>query len=258
MRGKGSSRANLSCGMALATAECVMFNRMAHRQGAVKMMARKWMFEGVVWSLFAVLSISAARAAEPAVAGTVIHLEGVAFVNHLETSGNLSPGAQIRVGDHVVTGHNARVGLRMIDGAVLSLGADTEFAVNDYRYQEQAGQGTARLELLKGVFRAVTGAIGKLKERDFKVKTSVGTIGIRGTDFWGGFYFSQALDVALLGGKGIYIENAAGVVEVTEAGEGVTVHSDNVLPLPPKRWGEQKLNAAKQSITWDETGTETK
>ena len=219
------------------------------------MTSRNRVWNWVVWGLFAALSVSTARAAEPSMAGTVIHIEGAAFSSHRESSDNLSLGTRIFVGDHIVTGRNARVGLRMVDGAVLSLGADTEFAVNAYRYQEQAEQGTARLELIKGVFRAVTGAIGKLKERDFKVQTSMGTIGIRGTDFWGGFYFSQALDVALLGGKGIYIENAAGRVEVTEPGEGTTVGSANELPLPPKRWGDKKLDAAKQSIKWDETDT---
>ncbi|MDD2915538.1 MAG: FecR family protein [Gallionella sp.] len=224
------------------------------------MVSRKRLMGWLVWNLCAVLFAQSAfasgmdRATKPSVAGTVIHVQGAAFANHNESSDNLSLGAQILVGDHVVTGRNARVGLRMIDGAVLSLGADTEFAINDYRYQERAAQGTARLGLIKGVFRAVTGAIGKLKEHDFKVQTSVGTIGIRGTDFWGGFYFSQALDVALLGGKGIYIENAAGLVEITKSGEGSTVTSANELPLPPKRWGDQKLNAAKQSIQWDEAG----
>lgn len=220
----------------------------------------KWALHWMGWSLLAISSVPLALAAgmdgttEPSVAGTVIHLRGAAFASHRQTSANLSLGAKILTGDHIVTGSNARVGVRMLDGAVLSLGADTEFVINDYRYQEQEKQGTARLELLKGVFRAVTGAIGKLQERDFKVKTAVGTIGIRGTDFWGGFYFSQALDVALLGGEGIYIENAAGVIEVTEPGQGITVNSANELPLPPKRWGEKKLNAAKQSIAWDETG----
>lgn len=228
------------------------------------MISRKQVRDWLIWSLFAVLSMQVAlaagmdRTAEAPVAGTVIHVQGAAFANHRESSGNLALGTQMLVGDRIVTGHNARVGLRMIDGTVLSLGADTEFAVNDYRYQEQAGQGTARLELIKGVFRAVTGAIGKLKERDFRVQTSAGTIGIRGTDFWGGFYFSQALDVALLGGKGIYIENAAGRVEITQPGDGSTVNSANEPPQPPKRWGDKKLNAAKQSITWDETDTESK
>ena len=207
----------------------------------------------VLWVLLVALPIQSALADEPIVAGTVIHVQGAAFTNHRESSSNLSPGTPIWVGDHVVTGHNARVGLRMIDGTVFSLGADTEFAVNDYRYQEQTEKGTARLELIKGVFRAVTGAIGKLKERDFKVQTSVATIGIRGTDFWGGFYFSNALDVALLGGKGIYIENSAGRVEISQPGDGSTIQDANQLPLTPTHWGDKKLNAAKQSITWDET-----
>lgn len=200
--------------------------------------------------LLAMLPISA-MAGE--VAGTVVHIRGAAFANHEASSSNLSLGAQVLVGDHIVTGHNTVVGLKMTDGTILSLGADTEFAINEYLYQEQAKQGKARLELIKGVFRAVTGAIGKFKERDFKVQTSAGVIGIRGTDFWGGFYFSSALDVALLGGKGIYIENAAGRVEVTQVGDGSTVNNANEPPLPAKRWGDKKLNAAKQSVMWDET-----
>lgn len=205
----------------------------------------------LTWSFLATHSIPSAIAAEPSVAGTVIHVQGAAFSQHQNLSADLVQGTQILVGDHIVTGSGARVGLKMIDGAVISLGADTEFSVNDYSYHEQQAQGTARLELIKGVFRAVTGALGKLKERDFKVKTSVGTIGIRGTDFWGGFYFSRALDVALLGGKGIYIENSAGLVEISQPGDGITVHSSSELPLAPVHWEDRKLNSAKQSITWE-------
>jgi hypothetical protein len=181
----------------------------------------------------------------------VSHIQGAAFANRNASSLNLSNDATILVGDRIVTGHNARVVLRMIDGAVLTLGADTEFTIGTYRYSEKTQQGSAALELVKGVFRAVTGAIGKLKERDFKVKTVVGTIGIRGTDFWGGFYFSQALDVALLGGAGIYIENAAGRVEVTTIGDGTTINSINEVPSAPKHWGEQKMDAAQKSVTLD-------
>lgn len=200
---------------------------------------------------FAALLIPAARADEPAVAGTVIQIRGAVFANHRASSDNLSKDMQVLVGDRIVTGHNTRIALKMTDGAVLTLGADTEFAINDYRYSQQAQQGSASLELVKGAFRAVTGAIGKLKERDFRVKTAVGVIGIRGTDFWGGFYFSQALDVALLGDGGIYVENAAGRVEVTETGDGTTVQNADSAPSAPIHWGEKKLNAAKQSVSWE-------
>lgn len=203
----------------------------------------------ILIALLSTLFISVVRAAEPAVAGAVSHIQGAAFANRNASSNALSKDTPILVGDRIVTGHGARVVLRMIDGAVLTLGADTEFAIGDYRYSEKMQQGSAALELVKGVFRAVTGEIGKLKERDFKVKTVVGTIGIRGTDFWGGFYFSQALDVALLGGAGIYVENAAGRIEITTIGNGTTIHSANESPSASIHWGEKKLDAAKQSVT---------
>ena len=198
--------------------------------------------------LFIMTAPHMASAADAPVAGTVSHLQGAAFANHRVSSDNLYKGRPVLVGDHIVTGHNSRVLLKMVDGAMLTLGEDTEFVISAYHYSKKAKQGSATLELIRGVFRAVTGAIGKLKERDFKVRTSVATIGIRGTDFWGGFHFSNSLDVALLDGKGIYIENAAGRVEVTSIGDGTTINSDNETPSAPKRWGDKKLDAAKQTV----------
>ena len=206
----------------------------------------------ILLALLAAALAPTARAAEPVAAGTVAHIQGAAFANRDKSSANLNKGSSIQVGDHIVTGHESRVVLRMTDGAELTLGADTEFIISTYHYSAKAEQGSATLELVKGVFRAVTGAIGKLKEHDFKVKTEVGTIGIRGTDFWGGFYFSQALDVALLNGKGIYVENAAGRVEVSSIGDGTTIKSANDLPTTPMHWGEKKMDAAKQSVVWQE------
>ncbi|MBI5889369.1 MAG: FecR domain-containing protein [Nitrosomonadales bacterium] len=202
-------------------------------------------------ALLTLLFAPAASAAGQTIAGTVVQIRGAAFANHLSSSESLAKGTKVLIGDRIVTGRNARLALKMKDGAVLTLGADTEFAINEYRYSPRKKQGSASLELIKGAFRAVTGAIGKLKGRDFKVKTAAGVIGIRGTDFWGGFHFSEALDVALLGGAGIYIENAAGRIEITQPGDGTTVQNANTAPSAPVHWGDQKLNAAKQSVSWD-------
>lgn len=204
----------------------------------------------LLW-LACLAAAASARAEDAIMAGTVTQIRGAAFANHRTTSDNLSRGMTVSTGDRIVTGHDSRVELRMTDGAILTLGADTEFAIDEYRYSRQARQGSARLELIKGAFRAITGAIGKLEGRDFKVRTAAGTIGIRGTDFWGGFYFSQALDVALLGGGGIYVENAAGRVTLTEVGSGTTIQDADTVPSAPIRWGERKLNAARQSVSWE-------
>jgi hypothetical protein len=204
------------------------------------------MFRFLMTACLALALIQSAHAAEPA--GVVTHLQGSAVSSRPGSSENLSKGAAVLAGDRIVTGRHARLVLHMSDGAVVTLGEDTEFVIGRYHYSENEKTGSALLELVKGVFRATTGAIGKLPARDFKVKTAVATIGIRGTDFWGGFYFSQALDVALLGGAGIYVENAGGRVEVSNIGEGTTIGSADSAPSMPKRWGDQKLSAAKQSV----------
>ncbi|HEU0186886.1 MAG TPA: FecR family protein [Gallionellaceae bacterium] len=194
-------------------------------------------------------SFHVAHAQDAAVAGTVQQLQGAALVNRTDSSANLGKGSQLQVGDRIVTGRNARIVLRMIDGSTLTLGENTEFAINEYRYSARAKQGSAHFELIKGVFRAITGAIGKLPARDFTVSTTNATIGIRGTDFWGGFLFSNGLDVALLGGGGVYIENAAGRVEISRVGYGTTVMAAGQAPSAPIRWGDKKLAAAMQSVT---------
>jgi len=96
------------------------------------------------------------------------------------------------------------------------------------------------LRLITGAFRAITGSIGKLQKSKFEVETRVATIGIRGTDFWGGFTFGDALDVALLGGKGINIRNGSGRVDIDKVGLGTTVKSSTSVPTPQKStsWGQ--------------------
>ena len=143
----------------------------------------------------------------------------------------------------------------MIDGAILTLGANSSLSINRYQHSDRDNSGSARLELLKGVMRAVTGAIGKTKNRDFLVRTPVATIGVRGTDFWVGSIFSEALDVALISGKGVYIENNAGRVEITTSGYGTTVKGVNVAPTKSKLWGDKKYNAALESVSIDEHTT---
>lgn len=47
-----------------------------------------------------------------------------------------------------------------------------------------ASSQNAAFRLLRGGFRAVSGAIGKINKNEYKVSTSVATIGIRGTDYY--------------------------------------------------------------------------
>jgi hypothetical protein len=77
----------------------------------------------------------------------------------------------------------------------------------------------------------------------------VATIGVRGTDFWGGFGLSdQGLDVLMLEGRGVYVQSEVGIVELDKPGLGTTVMPAEA-PAPAKAWGDAKRARALATIT---------
>jgi len=184
-----------------------------------------------------------AQSQEPV--GEISIVRGGAFVEREGSSHNLRAGDAVNERDRIVTGRGARLVLELRDGTVVSLGERTEFSVRSYGRRDDDGGRV--LELLRGAFRAVTGTLNQRGGSALEVRTPVADIGVRGTDFWGGFHFSDALDVALLGGGPITIENAAGRVEIATPGSGTTVTAADVAPSTPKPWGEGKLRAAAEA-----------
>lgn len=188
-----------------------------------------------------------ARAQEPSVAGRITLFKGGAIATHQGASRNLVQGAAVYVGDKILTGSRTRIKLRMIDDAEITLGDDSVLVISAYRFDAGARQGEGTLGVLKGFFRAVTGALGTLQNRPFTVQTPVATIGIRGTDFWGEQHVDQ-LRVALIGGEAIIISNDAGSVEITQAGYGTQVTSPHRPPQKPFKWSEEALKRAVGTI----------
>lgn len=178
-------------------------------------------------------------------AGEVTRLQGGAFAINGEQSRNLTKGMPIEEGDRILTGRGARVGLQMIDGAQITLGDLTDFKVERYQYVTDKS-GDAALGLARGVFRAITGALGKLPNRPFRVTTPLATIGIRGTDFWGE-QSAQRFEIALLAAGGVFIENRYGRVAIDNVGDGVTVLPGKA-PSAPRPWSDAKLAKAKQTV----------
>ncbi|MEH6813766.1 MAG: FecR family protein [Motiliproteus sp.] len=92
--------------------------------------------------------------------------------------------SQLFSGDSIKTSKNGRVQIRFTDGSLLSLKSDTEFAIDSYKFNKaNPNDGKAVYKLIKGGMRTVTGLIGREEKDDYEVKTSVATIGIRGTHY---------------------------------------------------------------------------
>lgn len=115
-------------------------------------------------------------------AGEVVSANGSTMrLRPQQLNSPVRPGSAIHAGDRFRTGPDARLELRMRDGAVLSIGPDSDFQVDEYRFG--AGAQRAFYSLARGLVRTVSGAIGKIRHEDFRLQTPTAVMGIRGTDF---------------------------------------------------------------------------
>jgi hypothetical protein len=195
----------------------------------------------------AVLSVSTLTYGQDKI-GQVLITNKKVEAERQETTVPLKRRSEIIGQDLVKTGEGARAQFKLDDGTVFTLGESTELLVDTYLYQAKEGD-TAVFTLTKGVFRAVTGGITKNNDPKFTVITPMGSIGIRGTDFWGGYLDEDNVDIVLLEGEHeIVIENQYGKSVITNVGEGVTIKPGQP-PTQPKKWGEAKLSRAVKTIT---------
>lgn len=165
--------------------------------------------------VLASVSLSAPARAGTAPAGQVIVASG--------TVEALAPGGEARAlrrrspfysGETIRTAAASEVQLRFADGALLSLRADSEFRVDDYRYENDGGAGDRSVStLIKGGLRTITGVIGKQDPQAYQVKTPVATIGVRGTHYEAVLESPGSLVLAAWQG-GIRVQNEAGTMDL--------------------------------------------
>ena len=84
--------------------------------------------------------------------------------------------------DQITTGAQSKAQFNMADGGLITLKENSKILITDYQYDGNSEKGSATLELVNGGLRSISGLI-KEKGGDYKVKTPVGSIGIRGTHF---------------------------------------------------------------------------
>ena len=194
-----------------------------------------------------------------AAAGTAIFVYGSAtVVNASGAKAALNKGDAVDSGDTVITAANGRVQLQMADGGLLALRPGTEFLIEKFNYpaagavRDRASGDTepaSFFALLKGGFRSITGAIGKADKSDYRVRTPVATIGIRGTDY-DAIYC--AADCATLSGvlkrtlrDGLYVGVTSGGVTVTNPAGSVDLNAGEFGFAASDRSMPQRSNEAR-------------
>lgn len=133
-----------------------------------------------------------AAGAQPS-AGRVLYSYGTVSAERGGAVVGLAPASPVLEGDTLRTGPFSLLQLRMSDGALISLKADSQFAIDRYRYRPstlqvaptaaEGGGDAVALRLLKGGFRTVSGLVGRIRHDEYKVITPILVMGVRGTDY---------------------------------------------------------------------------
>jgi len=138
----------------------------------------------ITMSMMLFLLSNGAAQAQSAEAGKVLLSLGDVKVVRDGKTQTLAKGASVQSGDAITTGVASNAQLRMSDGAVIAIRAQSEFKINEYKFNgKEDGSEKATLSLVKGGVRAVTGSIGRTNQDNLKVNAVVATVGIRGTGF---------------------------------------------------------------------------
>lgn len=92
----------------------------------------------------------------------------------------LTVGADIFIGDRVITDARGLVQIKFSDNTKLVVGPNSALLIEDYLLRDDGSGGKFAINALSGTFRFVTG--GAPKDR-YLIETPTGTIGVRGTGF---------------------------------------------------------------------------
>ena len=121
-------------------------------------------------------------------AGSVLFSKGNVTAQR-DTVVTLAKGDGVLASDAINTGDASRAQLLMIDGAKIAIRPNSEIRIDEYSYAavtttvvEQSDDSSV-ISLVKGGFRTITGAIGEEDRSNYEVRTPVGVLGIRGTNF---------------------------------------------------------------------------
>lgn len=131
----------------------------------------------------AVIAICAGTTAMAETAGRVLALAGTATIERAGQQLPLTAGALVESGDTLSVGERSTLQVRFTDESVVALRANSQFRINNYRFDKNAETDRSLLGLIRGGMRTITGLIGKANQKNYMVQTATATIGIRGTNF---------------------------------------------------------------------------
>ena len=131
--------------------------------------------------LAAGLAFSAVAVAQDS-SGMVVASRGEVIALSNGGSRELKQGDFIFVNDEIMTSNRSFAVLQFEDGAKVTVRPDSTLIIEQYLYAGNDDD-AATLNLVEGGLRVITGAMAKSNPENYKVRTPVALMGVRGTEF---------------------------------------------------------------------------
>jgi len=143
------------------------------------MKTRIRIFAGI--ALVATFMSVTAYAAEDS-SGMVVASRGEVLALSNGGSRELKQGDFIYQNDEIITSARSFAVLQFVDGAKVTVRPDSTLIIEQYLYAGNEND-EATLNLVSGGLRVITGAMAKSNPENYKVRTPVALMGVRGTEF---------------------------------------------------------------------------
>ena len=114
--------------------------------------------------------------------GMVVASRGEVIAMAKGGSRELKQGDFVYVNDEIMTSNRSFAVLQFTDGAKVTVRPDSTMIIEQYLYAGNEND-EATLNLVEGGLRVITGAMAKTNPENYKVRTPVALMGVRGTEF---------------------------------------------------------------------------
>jgi hypothetical protein len=127
--------------------------------------------------------LAIAGTAHAADAGTIKVSKGSVQIQRAGASLPAAVGATVRTSDVIVTGADGSAGITFTDNSLVSVGPDSVFAIDKYRFDTTTHAGEFEGNLKQGKLAAVSGKMVKQSPESMRIRTPSAVMGVRGTEF---------------------------------------------------------------------------
>ncbi|MBU2429268.1 MAG: FecR domain-containing protein [Proteobacteria bacterium] len=197
--------------------------------------------------LGSIMTIQSALSRENEPIGKVTAVRGnVIAIDAKENSRALYLKAPVFLKDTIKT-ENGRIQMMFKDNTLITLGQNSNLQITKYLWEPGNTRSNMETRVEEGSFRILGGAITRVAPDNFKTDSPSGTIGIRGS-MYAGRVENASLFVVFQGGKGIYVQNATGMVDITRPGFGTQVKSLDQAPEEPRKIAPEELQKLESAL----------